>query len=341
MRLKLYRAASVAGAMAQLRAELGPEALILSTRRVADGVELTAAIDAADDAPPPLPQAEPRSEPRRFQAENALAYHGIPAPLAAGLAGCQSPADLAQALARVWQFAPLPLCRQTGQASRPMLLAGMPGAGKTLAVARLATNLVLSGVRPTVITADGRRAGAAEELAAYTRLLGLNLLVASTPATLARALASPAEPPGPVLIDTSGINPFATEELAGLSALVQAADAVPVLVMQAGLHPEEAAEQARAMAPLGVRHLLPTRLDMVRRLGSVLAAAASAELSLTEAGMGPGAADALVPITPDFLAARLLPCADAPPPQPGELRRPVFPRAKASATPAWSTERYG
>jgi flagellar biosynthesis protein FlhF len=41
MRLKLYRAPRMAEAMAQVRAELGEDALILSTRRVADGVEIT------------------------------------------------------------------------------------------------------------------------------------------------------------------------------------------------------------------------------------------------------------------------------------------------------------
>ena len=51
MRLKLFRAPTVAQAMARVRAELGAEAMILGTRRVADGVEITAALD--DPAPPP------------------------------------------------------------------------------------------------------------------------------------------------------------------------------------------------------------------------------------------------------------------------------------------------
>src|SRR5271157_1129831 len=58
MRLRLYRAASMAGAMAQVRAELGSDALILATRRVADGVEVTAALEPEDDTPP-LPPPDP------------------------------------------------------------------------------------------------------------------------------------------------------------------------------------------------------------------------------------------------------------------------------------------
>ena len=72
--------------------------------------------------------------------------------------------------------------------SQPLLLVGPPGAGKTLTVARLATRLVMAGITPMVITADGKRAGATEQLAAFTRLLGISLIVASHPVTLGRAL---------------------------------------------------------------------------------------------------------------------------------------------------------
>lgn len=288
MRLKLYRATSVKEAMALARAELGLEALILSTRRIGEGVELTAALEPAEEIPP-----------AKAPAEADFAYHGIPPAIAARLSG----ADLAQALARVLRFGTLPLA-----AGRALLLVGQPGAGKTLTIARLATRLVLCGTKPLVITADGRRAGAAEELAAYTRLLELSLMVASRPDTLARAVRSGLEqspPATPVLVDSAGINPFDRAELAALQALAQACEASPVLVMPAGLHPEEAAEHAAAFAPLGARHLLPTRLDLARRIGSVITASLAADLTLTEAGIGAGATDSLTPLTPAFLAERL------------------------------------
>jgi len=314
MRLKLYRAASVAEAMAQLRSELGPDALILSTRRIAQGVELTAALDQAAEAPP-----EPAAD---------FFYHGIPAAIAARLAGGGS---LAKALRAVLRFGVLPM-----DGVHPLLLVGGPGAGKTLSVARLATRLVLAGTKPLVITADGRRAGAAEELAAYTRLLGLTLLVAGTPATVARALRQ-RDAGAPVLIDTTGINPFTPDQIDQIAALMQAAEACPVLVIPAGQHPEEAAEQARAFAALGIHHLLPTRLDVARRLGSVIAAAVAADLVLTDCGIGTGATDGLAALTPEFLAARLA-APSGPPPPP---RRPVFPTARSKAAELWSAERYG
>jgi flagellar biosynthesis protein FlhF len=363
MRLKLYRADSVTEAMALVRTELGPEALILSTRRTSDGVELTAALEPEElPLQPPSAgrdgtaglarrEAEAAADPRRSESATAdpgslgidFAYHGIPPELGARLAG----SNLPQALRVLLRFGPLPLDVAAGQpVRRPLLLTGAPGAGKTLSIARLATRLVLAGVNPVVITADGRRAGAAEELAAYTRLLGLSLLVAGTPTALARALSAQAEQNGaaPVLIDTAGANPFSAGELASLADLAGACNAVPVLVMPAGLHPEEAAEQAGGFARLGVRHLLATRLDLSRRLGSLITAALAADLALTEAGVGSGPADSLVPLTPEFLAGRLHPAAPGrpaagapapaprPPASPPMLVRPRFPGPSGAGT---------
>jgi flagellar biosynthesis protein FlhF len=90
-----------------------------------------------------------------------------------------------------------------------------------------------------------------------------------------------------------------------LTALAATARAAMVLVLPAGLDPAEAADQAQAYVAAGARLLVATRLDWARRLGGTLAAAGNG-LALAEAGIGPGAADGLLPITPAWLAARLL-----------------------------------
>lgn len=266
MRLKLFKAASMPEAMARVRSEMGADALILATKRIADGVEVTAAVEPEDP------------EPLRPGSESALQYHGLPAGF--------EPARLA--------FAALPL-------EAPLIFIGPPGAGKTLTVARLATRLVMQGIQPLVITADGKRAGATEELAAFTKLLGIRLVVACHPVTVGRVLVNR---DGPALIDTPGCNPFDQMQLKELTVLSAKAAGTLVLVLPAGLDPAEAADIAKAFFSIGVRHLVATRLDLSRRLGGVLAAAA-AGLSLTEAGIGPGAADGLRPITPEWLAERL------------------------------------
>jgi len=288
LRLKLYRALTATEAISRIRAELGPDALILNTRRFAGGVEITAALEPDEPTP-----AAPAPEARTC---SALRFHGVPELLASRLGG----ASLRGALAAHLAFEPLPLQR----GAPPLLLAGPPGAGKTLTVARLATRLVMSGVTPLVVTADGRRAGATEQLAAFTRLLGLNLVVASHPVTLARAIAS--RPEGvPALVDLPGSDPFLAQERDELSAMAATATGRLVAVLPAGLDAAEATDLAGAYAEAGARLLVVTRLDLARRIGGAVAAA-DAGLALAEAGISPGAADGLVPLTPDLLASRLL-----------------------------------
>jgi flagellar biosynthesis protein FlhF len=164
---------------------------------------------------------------------------------------------------------------------------------------------VLGGEAPLVVTTDAARAGAAEQIAAFTRVLGLTLALAEEPGTLAKAR-DRAAPGQAVLVDSAGCDPFDAGEARRLLALARAVEAEVALVLPAGLDPAEAAETARGFALLGARYLVPTRLDQARRLGGVLAAAAAAELPLTLAGTGAGAADGLTVVTPDWLAQRLL-----------------------------------
>jgi flagellar biosynthesis protein FlhF len=281
VRLKLFRAPTAADAIARIRAELGPDALILNTRRLGDGVEITAALEPNE--PPPA------------SSDDALRFHGVPDSLAMRLAH----GPLRNTLASSLNFVRLPL----HDGAPPLLLAGPPGAGKTLTVARLATRLVMAGATPLVITADGKRAGATEQLAAFTRLLGLDLVVASHPVALARAIAGRTEA-RPTLIDLPGSDPFLAQERDELAALAATAAARIVAVLPAGLDPAEATDLAQAYVEAGARLLVATKLDLARRVGGILAAA-EAGLALCEAGIGPGAADGLVPLTPELLATRL------------------------------------
>jgi flagellar biosynthesis protein FlhF len=306
MHLKTYRAGSVGQAMAMIRNELGADALILSSRRVSGGVEIAACLDPQEDEDParPLARAEsphgqaqwlpkpPSRTPRGAPRPDPLLWHGVPAALAAMLGG----GNLARAIGETLRFGTLPLGERA-----PLILVGAPGAGKTLTTARLATRLVLAGQMPLVISADGRRAGAAEELAAYTRLLGIELIVASKAATIVRAL--PRRAAGaPVLIDTAGVNPFDRVQVQSVFALAEAANALPVLVLAAGQDAHECAEQAEIYAAEQVEHMIPSRLDITRRLGAVIAAAHAGSMILSEAGTGPGATDGLTQITPGLLA---------------------------------------
>lgn len=280
MRVKLYTAAGMPQAIASIREELGGEAVILSSRRIAGGVEVTAALEAAEP-PPPLPAAKPHAAP--MPEVCLLRAHGTPETLAAKLRA----APLPFALSVVLRFQPL----DAAVLKRPLLFVGPPGAGKTLTVARIATRLVLQGARPGVATADTRRAGAFEQLAAYTDLLGLEL----------RRYGGPG--PAPLLVDTAGLDPFDAGDRDELLALAHAVKGTMLLVLPAGIDAGEAADLAHGFAECGAMRLVATRLDVARRLGGILAAAQ--RLPLAEAGIGPSAAEGLRPMTPELLAACL------------------------------------
>ena len=289
MRLRTIRAPRMADAMATVRAELGDDAVILATRRIVGGVEITAGHEAEDEPLLIAPDAAPG-----IALPPVLRRHNLPTALAQRLAG----APLAKALAQEFRFAPLPLD------SGPLLLAGPPGAGKTLSCAKLATRLLLGGTPPLLVSADGRRAGAAEQLAAFARVLSLPLAVANSPGALTKAIARRA-PGQPALVDMPGCDPFDDAGARRHAALAEAARGASVLVLPAGLDAEEAGETARAFHLLGCRHLLPTRLDAARRLGGVLAAAAAADLAFTEAGTGQEVAAGLADLSAEWLARRM------------------------------------
>lgn len=309
MRLRTIRCARISDAMATLRAELGEDAVILATRRVAGGVEVTAGHETDDEPTVIAPQMAPGVD-----VPPELKRHNIPPALTARLAG----APLSARLEAGFRFEDLPLDRG------PILFSGPPGAGKTLSCAKLATRLVLAGTAPLLVSADGRRAGAAEQLAAFASVLGIPLAVAGSPAALAKALSRRA--PGQVaLVDMPACDPFDDVEARRHATLAEAAGGVAVLVLPAGLDPDEAAETARAFHLLGCHHLLPTRLDASRRLGGILAAAAEADLALTEAGTSPDVANGLTPLSAEWLARRLAECV--------QNRREAAPKAAEVGSP--------
>ncbi len=315
MRIKLFRAATVGQAMAEIRDALGLDALILDTVRIEGGVEITAAVEEEEQddevfspllgviafgdetpvgellPPTPLPVARPWSR------------HNLPPEIEHAL----SQAPVQAVCQRLFRFASLPLA----QGAPPLMLVGPPGSGKTLTIAKLATKLVLAGQTPLVITADEQRAGAVEQLAGFTRLLGLTLIAAGRPETLARALSRRTNG-APVLIDAPGLHLDDPAQNTLLADLLSAARAEPALVLPCGIDPIEAAETAQQAAGHGACHLLATRLDRRGRLGGILSAARAGDLALTEAGVAAAVVDGLETLTAETVALRLAPEVAAP-----------------------------
>jgi flagellar biosynthesis protein FlhF len=157
-----------------------------------------------------------------------------------------------------------------------------------------------------LITTDTVRAGGIEQLEVFARIMKLPIHIAETDRQLARIIDdSPADEY--VLIDTPGMNPYSPRDMAEIASLAKAVPAEPILIMPAGGDVVDAMEQAQEFAMLGITRMLVTRLDMVRRLGSVLAAADSAKLAFSDCSITPAVADGLNPLDPLGLAKMLMP----------------------------------
>lgn len=346
MRLKSYSAPSMAEAMAMVRAELGDDAIIVSTQRASgsQGVRITAALEEAstdDEIHQLLDSAAPA--PVADRVREALVYHGLPPRLiekivtAARKLGTESATmACAAALDELFAFAPLPERR----APRPFMMVGPPGAGKTITVAKLAARARLAGRSVGVITADSVRAGALEQLSAFTSILDIDLRKVRGGDALREMALEAAQVYDLVFIDTPGLNPFHPQDMDFLREMVDASAVEPVLVMAAGGDPVEAEEVAEAFAEIGATRLLATRLDITRRLGAVLAAADTGQFMFCDVSINPHVANGLCPISPVSMARLLVPPTEeeemeisggAPPPQAQAVTQP--PPASASAAP--------
>ncbi|CAK0743744.1 flagellar biosynthesis protein FlhF [uncultured Gammaproteobacteria bacterium] len=342
MRLKSFHAKTMAEAMRQVRAALGDDAIIVASREEeGGGVRVTAAIEEDEQ-----PAAKGRSRQSGATAAakepepvvdigeavaNALHRHGTPATIAEKVIDIVSDLDiddpvmaLGAGLDAVFSFQPL----SDGGSGKPLLLVGPPGSGKTLTVAKLATRAVFKKRPVSVITTDTVRAGGVEQLAGFMRLLKIKLVCVEDAAALADALEVQAETEQ-LLIDTAGSNPYDSGDMTDLRRLVAAGGVEPVLVLPAGLDAQEAADIGQIFRSAGVRRLVITRLDTVRRFGSTLAAVYESRLNFSDVGVSARVADGLTPLTPIALARLMMPGED----RTGRARRGTA-RATTGTAPA-------
>lgn len=209
---------------------------------------------------------------------------------------------LSTALEHLYTFKPI----QARPLKKPIMLVGAPGVGKTLTSAKLAARAVMNNMTTAVITTDTIRAGGIEQLQAFTRILKIPLVKATSPAALAKAV-DQAKGCDQIIIDTGGANPFSREDMKALAMLAAAADIEPILVMGAGADAEESGEIARIFSTMGVRRMLTTRLDVARRLGGLLNAAHEGGLSFAEMSDTPQVAEGLQGMNPKKLSKILMP----------------------------------
>src|SRR5262249_10761221 len=303
MRLKTFSAPTVAEAMGMVRAELGPDAIIVTTMKTPDdGARVICAIDGDASAPvmaAVAPKREPAPAPAPAPAEEgnpgwrrirpapwveaarakpvpvaptptsvgpvarALAAHGVPMALIGRILG--EPANtiesLSARLAAEFRFGAL----ADRRSQSPILLAGPPGSGKTLTIAKLAARAVMAGADAHILTTDTVNAGGIERLATFARALQVGLGVAQRPAELPKLL-DEAKPDALILIDTPAANPFTPNDLGPIAEAIVAVGADACLTLPVGTDASEAADIASAFGTVGCVRLIATRIHAARRL---------------------------------------------------------------------------
>lgn len=305
MRIVSFLAPNSKQAMADLRASLGDDAIILTTQTLDDGqVHVTGA--RADDTADLADVLTPVTEARSFDWLDALAgFHEWPFKMLDRiepvLKDCR-PADpesvLTTLVRALFRFDETLLSGQ-----KPLLFSGPPGGGKTVTIAKLAAAQVLAGNTVDVLTLDVDRAGGLDQLGTLLAALDLEPVPVCNPSDLPNKLAGCDG--DVVLVDSTGVNPFSPNDLGKVSNLVAQADLELVLVLPAGQGYEDSAEVGRSYVALGARAMVVTKLDVARRFGGLLAAA-EAGLAFTEACIGPTIGDGMRSLSADGIARLLL-----------------------------------
>ncbi|WP_291843078.1 flagellar biosynthesis-like protein (FlhF) [Maricaulis sp.] len=319
MHLKTFAAPSLTQAMADVRREMGPDAVIIATSDGPNGgVQVRAASDMARVTEPAervrdrsIRLAGEADIERGLREDNeldrvirALGFHRAPGSAAQALirsahdlSDGQAVARLAHAIESRYTFQPLPAVPE-----HAILFAGTPGVGKTSALAKTAARAITAGAVPTLISCDGERAGANDRLQELARRMGAGFLAVDDPREMIDAVD---EIDGPVLIDSPAVNPFELDDLDMTLAFADSANAEIIYVFDAGLTPEDAEDAASLFASIGASRSIPVKLDCARRLGAMLGVGETG-LAFAQISSTPFIGGGLAPATPLRMARVLI-----------------------------------
>ena len=342
MQLRTFIANDMREALAQVRAEMGDDAVIVSSQKAKGGgvmvraaaestaqqseLETALAADVEKAETPandfearyrqglirrlretPATANRPQRNFDRGELLTLLRGHRAPDALAHALAESAEKAGLsnmtlalASALDKRVTTQPIELTR-----SAALLLTGPHGAGKTAVAAKLAAHARMAGRSVKLIAGDAQGAGAVARLQTFAEHLDAPFVVAENAEALGVAVAEASKANELAIIDTAGFDPRNGKARSAFSALAKIDTVEALGVISATGDAEESSEIAAALTSLGARRLVVTGLDLVRRLGT-LAAAASEGLALAHVTRSPFVAGGLESLTPLSLARALI-----------------------------------
>jgi flagellar biosynthesis protein FlhF len=185
------------------------------------------------------------------------------------------------------------------------LLVGPHGAGKTAVAAKIAAHARLAHRHVLLVATDTQGAGALARLEAFAGHLKLNVEIAEGAEALARIVAQCTNDNALAIIDTAGFDARNGKARAAHQALAMI-DGVEALGVIPGTgDAEEISDVVRSLGLLGAQRIVITQLDMARRFGA-LAAAACSGLAVAHVTRSPFVAAGLETMTPLSLARILL-----------------------------------
>lgn len=317
MKIKNITAANMMAALAQIKEELGEDAIIISSENMPDGkISVTAAIEenfdiCFDDSENVKEISTNQSFDERFLRE-CLEYHTV----------AQNVGEKIMALCRqiyhnthsineehlltnvfdnLYRYDDILSLKQPVK-----LFMGTPGSGKSTAIAKTATQAKLRKISTCIISTDSIRAGANKQLEAFAKILEIDFFFCKDERSLYQKVKEISQKYSLILIDTPGINPFINNDVERVAKIANSIKNQAILTLDAGRNTLEAVEIAEIFANIGAEILLPTRLDLTRRIGSVLSVAACCNLSFCAASVSSSIANGLALIDSKSLAKLIL-----------------------------------
>jgi len=319
MRMKMFSAPTFEDAKAAIHAELGADAVILSERETASGVEVRAATDRMNAGPggsetlfinrfAGRPVAPTSEDPVRARVRDSLAWHGAPATFIRKLSDVcaieghlpDHRAAMTTGLSALCRFEPLPV-----RPDHDIILVGGPGHGRTSVAAKLTRRAAVARRQLTPLAADFDGAAGGEQLAAYLAEERAQIRTAATPDALFAQFRAQRTSGRRCVVDLPAVVTTDPDDMMRLTDLIHAVAAEPVLVISAEGDADELADAARAFARAGVRRAIVTKLDTVRRRGGIVAALSGAGIAFSHLSVTPFIGGGLVPAGPQRLAALL------------------------------------
>tara|TARA_R110002095_G_scaffold214669_2_gene207165 strand:- start:1105 stop:2196 length:1092 start_codon:yes stop_codon:yes gene_type:complete len=295
MKLKTYICQSMDEALRKIRSELGDDAIIISSLNEGDSIRVTAACEHIPqnlDAPPKPQEPQYTALETKNTLCQMLSYHGVPTNISEDLISetCKLSQSILECgigavFKELYTFSPLKFSPKTTQPNQ-IMLAGPVGVGKTVTLAKIATEYRLLDKKVALISADYLKAGATEQIQAYATALEVPLTLVQTPTQLENLLSQGINGTT-YLIDTPGTNPLNPSEISHLTDFILAAKQAPYLVLSAGADPYEMQETASAFKDLGSTRFFMTRFDAAKRFGGLLSILFKERLEFTAMSCGP------------------------------------------------------